>query len=103
MPYSASGWGRDHDGHARRSRPQSDSAIHGRTSAEHLAANDMDRMANVARLTQVSAVMVRIPADEVRISQDCWEMPRLIGRSGLHQQDVMTPVLTESCSQHRPG
>jgi hypothetical protein len=50
------------------SRPQSDSAIHGRTSAEHLAANDMDRMANVAGLTQVFPIMVRIPADEIRIS-----------------------------------
>jgi len=58
----------------RSSRPQSDSAIHGGTSAEHLAANDMNRMASVAGLTHVSPIMVRIPANEIRISQDCWEL-----------------------------
>src|SRR5262249_53969316 len=84
------------------SRPESDSAIHGRTSAEHLAANDMDRMANVAGLTQVSPIVVRIPADQIRISQDYCELPRLIGRPSFQQQDVTIPVLAESCSQHRP-
>ncbi len=63
----------------------------------------MDRMANVARLTQVSPIMVRIPADEIRISQSCWELPGLIDRPIFQEQDVTIPVLTESCSQHRPG
>jgi len=47
--------------------------------------------------------MVRIPADQIRISQDCWELPRLIGRPGFQEQDVTIPVFTESCSQHRHG
>jgi hypothetical protein len=47
--------------------------------------------------------MVRIPVDEIRISQDCWELPRLIDRPSFQQRDATMRVLSESCSQHRPG
>jgi hypothetical protein len=65
--------------------PHSNRSIYGRASSDNLAANDMDRMANIPGLTHVPPIMIRITADSIRVSQDCRELLRLIDRSRFQQ------------------
>src|SRR5258708_25999052 len=73
--------------------PHRNRSIDDRASSDNLAANDMDRMANITRLTHVPPIMIRITADSIRVSQDCRELPRLIDRSRFQQQHVALGVL----------
>src|SRR5258708_34172059 len=74
--------------------PHGNRSIDGRASSDNLAANDMDRMANITGLTHVPPIMICITADSIRISKDCRELLRLIDRSRFQQQHVAMGVLT---------
>src|SRR5258708_19806433 len=57
--------------------PQSHRAIDGRASSDNLAANDMDRMANITGLTHVPPIMICIPPDSIPVTHHLPQFPRL--------------------------